>query len=288
MNSSMDIYCIFGFPIGHSRSPAMHNAAFRELGLDAHYVPFAVAKEHLADAVRGARALGIRGFNVTLPHKTAIMPWLDEIDAVARDVGAVNTVVREGDHLRGTNTDAEGLTRALREAGASIAGARATVLGAGGAARASVVGLARAGVARIHVAARQRERADALVSDLRASLQNLDLDAGDLTSGSLRSAFSETDLLVQATSATLDGTPSAERFTEGLPLEALPATALVTDLVYKPLQTSLLRAAKARGLPTLDGLGMLLHQGALAFELWTGQSAPLAAMKAVLSGGSTV
>jgi shikimate dehydrogenase len=280
----MDVYGIFGFPVAHSRSPAMHNRAFEALGLDARYVPFAVAPEHLADAVRGARALGIRGFNITLPHKTAILPWLDEIDPVARAVGAVNTVIRDGDHFRGTNTDAEGLTRALLEAGASISGSRATVLGAGGAARASVVGLARAGATRIYIAARQRERAQALVDDLSAMLPTTTLAASDLTDTSLRTIFSDTELLVQATSATLDGTPAARSFTQGLPLEALPASALVTDLVYKPLQTSLLRAAEARGLVTLDGLGMLLHQGALAFELWTGRPAPIGPMRAALSG----
>jgi shikimate dehydrogenase len=279
----MDVYGIFGFPIAHSRSPAMQNRAFETLGIDARYLPFLVAPEHLADAVRGVRALGIRGLNITLPHKTAIMPWLDSIDPVAREVGAVNTVIRDGDQLRGTNTDAEGLTRALLEAGAKLAGTRATVLGAGGAARASIVGLARAGASKIHVVARQRERAEALVSDLRTSLDGPILDACDLASTSLVSVFAETDLLVQATSATLDGTPAAQSFTNGLPLGALPATALVTDLVYKPLQTSLLRAAEARGLLTLDGLGMLLHQGALAFELWTGRPAPLVPMRAALS-----
>lgn len=278
----MDVYGIFGFPVAHSRSPAIHNRAFDTLGIDARYVPFAVAPEHLADAVRGVRALGIRGLNVTLPHKTTIMPWLDEIDAIARDIGAVNTVIREGERLRGTNTDAEGLTRALLEAGATLAGSRATVLGAGGAARASIVGLARAGAAKIHVAARQKKRAEALVSDLRASLGATALCAGELSSAALASVFVETDLLVQATSATLDGSPAARSFTNGLPLEALPAAALVTDLVYKPLRTALLGAAEARGLLTLDGLGMLLHQGALAFELWTGRPAPLVAMRAAL------
>jgi shikimate dehydrogenase len=279
----MDVYGIFGFPVAHSRSPAMHNRAFEALGIDARYLAFAVAPESLADAVRGVRALGIRGLNVTLPHKTAIIPWLDEIDPVAREVGAVNTVIRDGDRLRGTNTDAEGLTRALLEAGATLDGSRATVLGAGGAARASVVGLARAGASKIYVAARQRERAEALVSDLRIPLRGAILESCDLMSASLRPVFAGTDLLVQATSATLDGSPAAESFTIGLPLDALPATALVTDLVYKPLRTSLLRAAEARGLLTLDGLGMLLHQGALAFELWTGRPAPLVPMRAALA-----
>lgn len=279
---SMNVYCILGFPVAHSRSPAMHNRAFETLGLNARYVPFAVAPEKLADAVRGLRALGICGANVTLPHKTAIMPWLDEVDPVARQIGAVNTIVRDGERLRGTNTDAEGLTRALREAGAKLEGARATVLGAGGAARASVVGLAHAGAKQVHVAARQRERAEALAADLRASLPDVTLHATDLQASSLTPVFAETDLLVQATSATLDSAQDAQGFTHGLPLDALPTRAWVTDLVYKPLRTAVLRAAAARGLATVDGLGMLLHQGALAFELWTGNPAPLAPMRAAL------
>ena len=278
----MDVYAILGFPVAHSLSPAMHNSALEALGIDARYVAFEVAPERLPDAVRGLRALGVRGANITVPHKIAILPLLDAVDAIAQHVGAVNTLLRDGDRLIGTNTDAEGLARALREAGVQLAGARVTVLGAGGAARASVVGLAQSGVRRIHVAARQLERARALADDLRPKLPGTELRAGGLEAEELTLAFAETDLLVQATSATLSDRPEAEAFVSGLPVAALPSTAVVTDLVYKPLQTSLLRAAAVRGLTTVDGLGMLLHQGALAFERWTGQGAPLGPMRAAM------
>jgi shikimate dehydrogenase len=281
----MDVYAILGYPVAHSRSPAMHNKAFETLGIEARYVAFQVLPEDLPDAVRGLRALNVRGANITLPHKTAIIPLLDEIDAVAQHIGAVNTLLRDGDRLVGSNTDAEGLTRSLVEAGVQLRESRATVLGAGGAARASIVGLAQAGVRRIHVAARQLDRAQALVDDLRPRLLPAELSALPLSAAALAPAFAETDLLIQATSATLAGDPGAEAFALGLPLASLPGSAIVTDLVYKPIQTSLLRAAAALHLSTVDGLGMLLHQGALAFERWTGQRAPLGPMRAAMVAG---
>ena len=278
----MDVYGILGFPIHHSRSPAMHNSAFEHLGIDARYVPFEVLPDRLGDAVRGLQALGVKGFNVTLPHKTAIMPLLDEVDAVARGIGAVNTVLRDGERLLGTNTDAEGLCRALLEAGVTLPGARVTVLGAGGAARASVVGLARAGVQSVTIAARSLERAEALVAELVGFLAPVTLQAASFEPSSLATAFAQTDLLVQATSATLESSPDAERFAKSLPLAGLPRSAWVTDLVYRPLETAVLREASALGHRTVDGLGMLLHQGALAFEHWTGRPAPIASMRAAL------
>jgi shikimate dehydrogenase len=278
----MKLYGVLGHPVSHSRSPAMHNRAFSVLELAAVYVAFDVSPERLPDAMRGVRALGISGLNVTLPHKSAIMPLLDEVDAVAREIGAVNTVLRDGDRLLGTNTDAEGLCRALREAGIELPGLRVTVLGAGGAARASVVGLARAGVRSVTIAARSRERSEALVAELVGLLAPVTLHAADFEPSSLRAAFGQTDLLVQATSATLGDGPAADHFANLLPLAALPRAASVIDLVYRPLETTVLRAANALGHPTVDGLGMLLHQGGLAFERWTGRAAPLAEMRAAL------
>jgi shikimate dehydrogenase len=260
----------------------MHNRAFQTLGIAATYLAFEVSPERLPDAIRGVRALGIRGLNVTLPHKTAIMPLLDEVDAVARGIGAVNTVLRDGERLLGTNTDAEGLCRALLEAGVTLPGARVTVLGAGGAARASVVGLARAGVQSVTIAARSLERAEALVAELVGFLAPVTLQAASFEPSSLATAFAQTDLLVQATSATLESSPDAERFAKSLPLAGLPRSAWVTDLVYRPIETAVLREASALGHRTVDGLGMLLHQGALAFEHWTGRSAPIASMRAAL------
>jgi shikimate dehydrogenase len=277
-----DVYGIIGHPVGHSRSPAMHNRAFAELGIDAVYVPFTVAPDRLELAVRGFHALALRGVNVTLPHKTSIMPLLDRIEPDARAIGAVNTVFLEGNRLCGTNTDAAGLTRALSEAGAQLQGVHATVLGAGGAARACVVGLARGGARSVTVIARRKSQASALVEGLAAVAQPTLLEARDWHSAELHATFCRTDLLVQATSATLDGGSTAEEFVRGLPLSALPRHASVVDVVYSPLETTLLRAAGAYGYRTVDGLGMLLHQGALAFEIWTGRSAPIAAMRAAL------
>ena len=270
---------ILGYPVSHTKSPAMHNAAARELGLDATYVPFAVKPEHVGDAVRGVRALGIHGVNVTVPHKQAVMPFLDDVHAHARAIGAVNTIVREGDRLIGHNTDAPGLVRSLEEAGVALEGSVVTILGAGGAARAAVVGLAHAGAKAVHVVARRQEQARELVDSVAAALP---CEAHAHGTDAQTSLFGSTTLLVQSTSATLAGSEQAEPFAKSLPLAALPGDAVICDLVYKPLETTVLRDAKARGLRTVDGLGMLLHQGAIAFELWTGRKAPVEVMRRAL------
>jgi len=273
------VYGIFGWPVAHSRSPAMHNAAFAALGIPGVYVAFPVAPQRLRDAVTGVRAMGIAGLNVTLPHKEAIMDLVDAVDPAARAIGAVNTIYRDGDRLVGENTDAPGLARALSEAGVDLTDKHVTVLGAGGAARASVVGLGLAGARRIAVAARREEAAHTLVADVHGAVPNTTVVA--IPMPSLADALRATDVLVQATSATLGDPQQAEAFARSLPLSALPGHAVVTDLVYKPRVTSVLHICQARGLATVDGTGMLLHQGALAFERWTGRSAPLDVMRGV-------
>jgi shikimate dehydrogenase len=277
-----DVYGIIGNPIGHSRSAAMHNRAFAALGLDAVYVPFDVLPAQLTAAVAGVRALGLRGLNVTLPHKTTIMALLDRVDPEARAIGAVNTVWFDGAGLCGTNTDAPGLRRALEEGGVQLRGASVTVLGAGGAARAALIGVAQAGAKQIHVTARRAGAAHALVSELATVAGPAELTACAWDPPVLQAVFAQTDLLIQATSATLDDGPAALALAAALPWSALPQTAAVVDLVYRPIETTVLRAAKQTGLRTLDGLGMLLHQGAIAFERWTGRSAPLSEMRAAL------
>ena len=277
-----DIYGIVGFPVGHSRSPAMHNSAFAALGIDAMYVPFAVPPERLPSAIASIRPLGLRGFNVTLPHKSKVIPLLDHVEPDALAIGAVNTVFFDKDKLVGMNTDAPGLTRSLVEAGLSLQGARVTVIGAGGAARASVVGLARAGAAQICVTARRIQEAEQLVQQLAPSLTAATLRVEPWDRAAHRRCFAETDLLIQATSATLDDGPAAAALAEALPLDALPDGASVVDLVYKPRLTQVLKLSKDLGKNTVDGLGMLLHQGAIAFEKWTGHPAPIAVMRAAL------
>ncbi|MBX3248575.1 MAG: shikimate dehydrogenase [Myxococcales bacterium] len=277
----MKVYGILGWPVAHSRSPAMQEAALQAVGLDARYVRFPVRPEALGDAIRGLRALGVAGANVTIPHKEAVMAWLDEVDADARLIGAVNTITRDGDRLFGTNTDAPGLVQSLVEAGVELRGADVVVLGAGGAARAAVVGLARAGASRVTVAARRPERAPALAAELTAGLAAGDDGATTVAAvgfDGLSAPFAHATLLIQATSATLGA--DADAFVAALPLAALAEDAAVVDLVYTPRVTALLRAAAPRR--RVDGLGMLLHQGALAFERWTGQPAPLDAMRRAL------
>ncbi|NOY91292.1 MAG: shikimate dehydrogenase [Deltaproteobacteria bacterium] len=273
---------VIGWPIAHSRSPAMHDAAIRALGLDASYLPMAVPPEALPDAILGLRALGFRGVNVTLPHKRACLDLLDEVDDAARAIGAVNTLVFEQGRSRGSNTDAAGMVAALRDAGIALKDARVVVLGAGGAARAAVYAAATSGATGVHVAARREAQAHVLVDSLRDQLPGDLLSAGDLTID-LRARFEHADLLIQATSATLGESQAAQAFAATLPMDALPRDASVFDMVYEPRVTSVLARAEARGLRCVGGLGMLLHQGALAFEAFTGQTADIEAMRAALA-----
>ena len=288
------VYAVLGWPIAHSRSPAMHNAAFAAAAIDAVYVPLAVPEERLPAAVSALRALGVSGFSVTLPHKHAIMPLLDEVDATARAIGAVNTVWREGKRLRGTNTDGAGLCASLREHDVTLASSRVVIVGVGGGARAAGGGgapggaggggLAQAGAGSVVIAGRRPEQARELAAELARACGTTRLSSCDL-GAELTRACANATLLVQATSATLGASPDAQAFAAALPLDALPQGAVVCDLVYKPRQTLVLRRAAARGLCTVDGLGMLLHQGALAFTRFTGIPAPLEVMRAALLSG---
>jgi len=270
---------IFGWPVAHSKSPAMHEAAAQALGLELRYERFAVEPEDLPDAIRRQHAAGIDGYNLTVPHKEAVIPLLDEVSSGARAIGAVNTVVRTGGRYVGHNTDASGFVRSLEEAGLELSRARVAIVGAGGAARAAVVGLADAGAEAIVVLSRRPEQAEALAAAL---LEKVDCDLQSAPLTTAEDAFSKSDLLVQATSATLESNPGAGEFADSLPIDALPASAAVVDMVYKPLRTAVLARAEERGLRTVDGLGMLLHQGALAFEMWTGVEPPIDVMRAAL------
>jgi shikimate dehydrogenase len=258
----------------------MHEAAARALGIALTYELFAVEPGSFEAAVRTQHARSIDGYNLTVPHKQAVIALLDEVSPQGRAIGAVNTVVRAEDHYIGHNTDAPGLVRALDEAGVVVRGARIAVVGAGGAARAGVVGLAEAGASRITVLARRLEQADELVRALGTHVP-CPLEASALDDASAH--FADASLLVQATSATLGSNADAPQFAASLPIGALPAGAAVVDMVYQPVVTKLLERARDRGLKTVDGLGMLLHQGAIAFEMWTGFEPPLDVMRKALS-----
>ena len=271
------IVALLGYPLGHSRSPALHQAAFAHVGIDARYELWETPAAALAGRVAALRAPHILGANVTLPHKIAVVSLLDRVDPLVERVGAVNTIVREADGaLTGANTDVPAFLAALREdAGFDPVGKRVIVLGASGAARAAVAALLDAGASAIAVVNRTPERAEELLGDalLTASYdpELLALAADDPT---LPELTRNAALIVNATSVGWHGdeTPLGADF--------IPATALVYDMVYRP--TRLLREAAAHGAQTHDGLTMLARQAALAFERWTGQAVPLAVMLGAL------
>jgi shikimate dehydrogenase len=270
LSGATRLAAVIGDPIRHSRSPAIFNAAFAATGLDWAYLAFEVPEGRAAGALDAVRALGIEGLSVTMPHKTEVARLVDERSPQAERLGAVNCVARRGDRLIGHNTDGAGFVASLRaDADFEPGGRRCVVLGAGGAARAVVLALAEAGATEVTVVNRSADKARSA-----ASL------AGPLGSAApvsdLATHLATADLLVNATSVGMDAasTPVDDRT-----LATVADGALVADLIYLPPVTPLLAAAEARGLRTLNGLGMLVHQAAEAFEHWTGLPAPLAEMR---------
>lgn len=274
MDSQTIMYGVFGDPIRHSRSPVMLNRAFREKGINAAYAAFHVQPQELGAAVAGLRALGFRGANITIPHKVEVMRYLDAIDEGARIAGAVNTIVNDDGKLTGYNTDGIGYVRSLKEeTGIALRGAKVLMLGAGGAARGVAYALAQEGVERIYIANRTVERAEELALAIGAYTTAIGLktaDAGDV--------MSEVTLVVNTTSVGMS--PNIEE--TPLPAELLHDRLLVSDLIYNPRVTRLMHEAEQAGARTHGGIGMFIHQGACAFELWTGQSAPVDAMREVV------
>ncbi len=270
INGATKLVGILGWPLSHTLSPYMHNAAFQSLGLNWAYVPLPTAPEQIKDAIGSLQTFNFMGANVTVPHKQAIMRYLDEIDSVARNIGAVNTIAIRHGKTFGYNTDCYGFLESLIEANFDPKGARCLILGAGGAARATVFSLAQAGAAAVAVYNRTVERAAFLVDDLQSEFGSVEFSFGSLTSEDLRVADHHFDLIVNTTSVGM--TPAVE--TNPWPKDIPLPNAVVCDLVYNPLETQFLQQAKAAGLKTIDGVGMLVHQGAKAFEIWTGQSPP--------------
>jgi shikimate dehydrogenase len=256
---------VIGQPIRHSLSPILYNAAFRALELDWAFMAFEVAPGEGAAAVDAARVLGLDGLSVTMPHKEAVIPALDRLSPAAAALGAVNVVVREGSELVGDSTDGAGFVDALKDdEGYDAAGRTCAVVGAGGAARAVVRALAEAHAAEIVIINRTPERAEAAAA-LAGGVGRVGVDAD----------IRDVDIVV-------NGTPVGMTHMAGLPFDPdlLREGQLVVDLIYHPPITPLLAAARERGLTAINGLGMLIHQAARAFRLWTGHDAPLDAMSA--------
>jgi len=278
------VYGIFGCPVEHSFSPVMHNAAFNALDLDFVYVPFLVEPGCLPAAVEAVRSLGLAGVNVTIPHKQAVLPLLDEITVEARLIGAVNTIVNNSGRLLGDNTDGKGFLRALMEqAGFTPAGKTALLLGAGGAARAVAVQLALAGVRKMFLSNRSKKRADALAGllvEMTGPAVEVVPWPGDGENSEMAEVLRFVDLVVQTTPV---GMYPEENSTIPLPFLLFGPGQVACDLVYNPAETLFMKRASQAGATTLNGLGMLLYQGVLSFELWTGKTAPVEVMREALN-----
>ncbi|HTO84739.1 MAG TPA: shikimate dehydrogenase [Methylomirabilota bacterium] len=252
---------IIGWPVTHSRSPRLHGFWLRRYGIDGAYVPLPVQPERFAEALRALPLLGFAGANVTVPHKEAALASVDRASREARHIGAVNTIVVAADGtLEGRNTDGFGFSENLRDAlpGWSAVTGPAVLLGAGGAARAVAVALLDAGAPEVRLANRTAERAERLAADIGGPIRVVGWD--DRTA-----ALADASLLVNTTTLGMAGQPPLD-----LPLDRLPPTAVVNDIIYAPLETALLAAARRRGNPVVDGLGMLLHQARPAFCAWFG------------------
>ena len=258
---------IFGFPIEHTFSPAMHNAAFSNLGLNYCYIPFLVSPEHLKDAVESIRALNIRGVNVTIPHKQSLMPMLDQIHEEAAFIGAVNTVVNRKGKLIGYNTDGRGFIKSLEENGISIEGKNVLIHGAGGASRAVSYYLCKE-ARSVSLYGRSPEKVERLVDDLKIIYGN---------ASSLRNMKD-----IEGYNIIINATPLGMKESDPLPFDTslLQSNQTVCDLIYT--KTRFIEKAAQQGCTVIDGIGMLLWQGALSFELWTGKQPDIQVMREAL------
>ncbi len=263
-------------PDKQSTSPAFQQAAIDALDLGLRYERWATERSGLATRVTGLRAPSVLGANVTIPHKEAVMPMLDELDPLVKRIGAVNTIHNADGRLLGYNTDAEGFLRALRDdASFDPRGKHVAIAGAGGAARAVVVALCDAGAASVAILNRTSNRARRLADDTRLSAGPTSLEALDASPESWAKVAARTELLINCTSL---GSAGAEESRSPVPAEVIRQETLVYDLVYRPTETCLLREARSRGAHTLGGLPMLIYQGAASLKIWTGRDAPIDVM----------
>ena len=269
ISGTTQIYGLIGDPVEHSFSPSMMNAVFSYMNLDACYLAFQVEEKKVSEAIAGIRALNFAGVNVTVPHKSAVIPYLDEVSPLAKKIGAVNTISNVKGHLKGTNTDFSGFIRSLKTLNFSPKKKTIALLGSGGSARALVAGLADAGALRVMLHNRTAERAEKLVTEFSRYFPMTQLEAVSLQT------IHETplDLLVNTTTVGM--------FSSDLPVDLKKCRKinLMADIIYRPSQTSLLKQAEELGINAVNGIDMLLYQGCDAFTFWTGKQAPEEVMR---------
>jgi shikimate dehydrogenase len=270
------VYALIGDPIDHSLSPIIQNVAFRSAGINAVYVALHVTRRSLRDAVKGLRASGVKGFNVTAPHKVSVQPYLDRIEPSADAIGSVNTVINEKGKLRGYNTDGVGALRALEEAGVSPDGKSVLIFGAGGASRAIAYTLAHR-ASSIRVVNRTVAKSKQLVLRIRRKL-HVNVEYASISDKMLKDFVEQSNIMINASSMGMEGVSIPP-----VAVEWLRHDQCVFDIVYKPHHTRLLELAGLAGAKSVNGLDMLINQGACAFELWTGRRAPIIEMRRAMS-----
>jgi shikimate dehydrogenase len=272
INAATRLCAVLGSPIAHSASPAMHNAAFAALGLNWRYLAFEVNPKNLRAAIEGAKAMNFAGLNLTVPHKLLAVEMMDELDESAKKWGAVNTIHFDNARAIGFNTDADAIITALREdLKMELSGSKVLLLGAGGAGRTAALKLASEKVAELFLVNRTEVKAEAVAGEI--------MEHFPFTKVAVGFPKSAVDLVINATSLGLkpdDASPLDEK------QFSLKQTRVVYDMIYRPAETKLLATAKKSGCKTANGLGMLLHQGAKAFEIWTGKPAPLDVIRRAL------
>lgn len=265
------VCAIIGDPVEHSLSPVMHNAAFKELGLNLVYVAFTVAAKELNTAISGARSMGLKGLNVTMPHKNAVMKYIDEVDATAKDISAVNTILCNNRRLIGYNTDGAGAMIALQENDVFLEDKKVVLLGAGGAAKAIAYQVVQ-DAEELVILNRTPQKAKKLAELIR---KNKKVKSGSLTAPALKEELETANVLINSTSVGMH--PDVE--CSPVPTNFLRSDLCVMDIIYNPLDTKLLKDAKSVGAKTISGIEMLIYQGAVAFEIWTNCPAPVDVMR---------
>lgn len=285
LSATTQLVGLLGWPVSHSFSPKMHNAAFVAAGLDWRYVALPVRPNLVETAVRGLPALGFRGVNVTIPHKQAVMPFLDKIEEGAKAIGAVNTLTISQDEtpiLTGHNTDWSGFLADLAEQGVDLNGRSCLILGAGGSARAVLYGMLQGGVTAVTILSRRPEQAIQLVNDMHPYAKESQLKAKPLNALASVAKTVSSPLIINTTPLGMSPHPNRSIWPADVPF---PQDSVIYDLVYNPRQTKLMQQATDANCQASNGLGMLIHQGAKAFELWTGVTPDVATMRSALESG---
>jgi len=270
---------VMGFPVSHSLSPVMHNAAIAAMGLDYVYVPFPIPVENLPEAIAGLKAIqSVQGFNLTIPHKVEVIPLLDEVLPIAKAVGAVNTVKRVGDRWVGTNTDVAGFLNPLKQLNCDWGNSPAVILGSGGAAKAVVAACLELGCPVIHVVGRDPKKMKKFHGAMTSQLHDYNLRVHPWTS--IPHLLEVAGIIINATPIGMANDPNTPIAESEMAL--LPSNAIAYDLIYTPRPTKFLQIAVARGLKAIDGLEMLINQGAIGLEFWLDQPVPIEIMRQAL------